>query len=124
MLNGADPFVGPVAGTVAGAPRWLVLGASPRKGVTELPEPVPCGAGWATAELGGVAPTAEGKLEPPRSACGANPVLTVDDFSTVVLSDSDVTWGTAFGVAGVIATGWLAAVLSVGTAAVVAVLTA
>lgn len=70
----------------------------------------------------GVALTAWEELLP-RSARGAKPVLTVDDFSTVVLSGSDVTWDAAAGVTGVVVTGWLAAVLSVGTTAFAEVVT-
>jgi hypothetical protein len=105
---------------------WFALDAPFRDVVTALPAPVPCGAGCATVELGEGVLTAWEELLP-RSACGAKPVLTVDDFSTVVLSGSDVTWDAAAGATGVVVTGWLAAVLSVLTAAfaeAVALLTA
>jgi hypothetical protein len=122
----ADPVVGPVADSDAGAAVWFALDAPFRDVVTALPDPVPCGAGCATVEPREIALITWEELLP-RSACGAKPVLTVDDFSTVVLSGSDVTWDAAAGVTGVVVTGWLAAVLSVVTAAlaeVVAVLTA
>lgn len=117
-----DPVVDPVADSAAGAPVWF----APDTPFRALPVPVPCGGVCATVELGGVALTAWEELLP-RSAFGAKPVLTVDDFSTVVLSGSDVTWDAAAGVTGVVVTGWLAAVLSVVAAAfagVIAVLSA
>lgn len=129
-FNGVDPLVDPVVDPIAdpgaGAPVWFALNAPFREVDTALPDPVPCVAGCATVELRGVGLIAWEELLP-RSACGAKPVLTVDDFSTVVLSGSDVTWDAAAGVTGVVVTGWLAAVFSVVTAAfagVVAVLTA
>lgn len=121
----ADPVVGPVADSAAGAAVWFALDAPFRDVVIALPDPVPCGAGCATVEPREIALITWEELLP-RSACGAKPVLTVDDFSTVVLSGSDVTWDAAAGVTGVVVTGWLAAALSVVTAAlteVVAVLT-
>ena len=128
-FNGVDPLVDPVVDPIAdpgaGAPVWFALNAPFREVDTALPDPVPCVAGCATVELRGVGLIAWEELFP-RSACGAKPVLTVDDFSTVVLSGSDVTWDAAAGVTGVVVTGWLAAVFSVVTAAfagVVAVLT-
>jgi hypothetical protein len=53
---------------------------------------------------------------PPRSACGANPVLTVDDFSTVVVSGWDVACDVTAELTGVVVTGWLAAALTAVTA--------
>jgi hypothetical protein len=73
------PVVEPVADLMVDAPGTVVS------------DPVACGAGCATVELRGVALTAWEELEPPRSACGAKPVLAVDDLSTVVLSGCDVT---------------------------------
>ena len=121
-----DPVVDPVGNPGAGVPVWFALDTPFRDVVTALPDCVPCGAGCATVVFRGVALTAWEELLP-RSARGAKPVLTVDDFSTVVLSGSDVTWDAAAGVTGVVVTGWLAAALSVGTTAfaeVVTVLTA
>ncbi len=106
------PVVDSSADPSAGAPVWFAPITPFREVVTALPDPVPCGAGCATAELGGVALTAWDELLP-RSACGAKPVLTVDDFSTVVLSGSDVMWETAAGVTGVVVTGWLVTALPV-----------
>ena len=92
------PVVEPVADLMVDAPGTVVS------------DPVACGAGCVTVELRGVALTAWEELEPPRSACGAKPVLAVDDLSTVVLSGCDVTWDVAAGVTGVVVTGWLLAV--------------
>jgi hypothetical protein len=57
------------------------------------------------------------ELDPPRSACGANPVLTVDDFSRVVVNGWDVAWDVPAELTGVVVTGWLATELIVVTAA-------
>ncbi len=81
-----------------------------------LPDPVPCCAGSAVAPRE-VVPAAWEKVGPPRSACGANPVLTVDDRSTVVVSGWEVGWDAAAEFTGVVATGWLVTALVVLAAA-------
>jgi hypothetical protein len=90
-----DPLVDPVVDAVAypgtGAPVWFALDAPFREVLMALPDPVSCCAGCAPVKLREVAPTAWDELDGPRSACGAKPVLPVDDFSTVVLSGSDIT---------------------------------
>lgn len=94
-LDGVDPLVDPVVDAVAdpgaGAPVWFALDAPFREVVTALPDPVSCCAGCVPVKLREVAPTPWNELDGPRSACGAKPVLPVDDFSTVVLSGSDIT---------------------------------
>ena len=69
--------------------------------LTGIPDPVPCcTVGPAVAVLAWWEEPA-----PPRSACGANPVLTVDDFSTVVVSGWDVACDVTAELTGVVVTG-------------------
>ncbi len=102
---------------VLGALGCAALGAPVRGVLTGTPDPVPRCPVWSAVALrDAVLFTWEG-LDPPRSACGANPVLTVDDFSTVVVSGWDVAWDVTAELTGVVVTGWLATELTVVTAA-------
>lgn len=84
------------------------------------PGPVPCCAGCSALAPRAIVPAESEKLDPPRSACGANPVLTVDDRSTVVVSGWEVGWEAAPEFTGVVATGWLLTALVVLAAAMFA----
>lgn len=80
--------------------------------------PLLCCAGCSALATREAAPAeGEEELDPPRSACGANPVLTVDDRSTVVVSGWEVGWDAAAEFTGVVATGWLVTALAVLAAA-------
>jgi hypothetical protein len=101
----------------------LLLGSvdAPFQGLPAAsPGPVPCGAGCSALAPREVVPAAWEEADPPRSACGANPVLTVDDRSTVVVSGWEVGWDAAPEFTGVVATGWLVTELVVLAAAMFA----
>ncbi|MFN2536387.1 MAG: hypothetical protein ABR528_14220 [Pseudonocardiaceae bacterium] len=53
------------------------------------------------------------ELELPRSACGANPLPTVDEWVTVVVKGCEVTWDFIAEFIGVVVTGWLGTALPV-----------
>lgn len=72
---------------------------------TASPDPVPRCVDCSALVPGEVGPVALEELDPPRSACGANPVLAVDDRSTVVVSGWEVGWDAAVEFTGVVATG-------------------
>lgn len=107
------PMVDPVVGALVCA----VLVAPLRDALTEVPNPVPCCALCSAVALRAVPLPGWEEFDPPRSACGAKPVLTVDDFSTIVLSGCDVAWEVAAEVTGVVVTGWPVTALPVVTAA-------
>ncbi|MGH3547019.1 MAG: hypothetical protein ACRDQU_02615 [Pseudonocardiaceae bacterium] len=94
-----------------------VLDAPVRGVLTGTLDPVPCCTAWSAVAVRDAVLVAWEELDPPRSACGANPVLTVDDFSTVVVSGCDVAWDVTAELTGVVVTGWLATELTVLTAA-------
>ena len=87
-------------------------------GFVTVLEPVPC---WAVCPLmtlrAAVFVEAEElagrELELPRSACGANPLLAVDEWATVVVSGWDVASDFTAELTGVVLTGWLATTLLV-----------
>ncbi|MGH3780306.1 MAG: hypothetical protein ACRDRO_06665 [Pseudonocardiaceae bacterium] len=93
-----------------------MLGTPVRDVLTGIPDPLPCCTVCSAVALREVVPVAWEELEPPRSACGANPVLTADDFSTVVVSGWDVAWDAPAELIGVVVTGWLETALTVVTA--------
>jgi hypothetical protein len=87
---------------------WLLLGSvdDPFQDLPAAsPGPVLCCAGCSVLAPREVKPAAWEGLDPPRSACGANPVLTVDDRSTVVVSGWEAGWDAAVEFTGVVATG-------------------
>lgn len=94
-----------------------VLGIPVRGVLTGTPDPVPCCTVWSAVALRDAVLVAWEELDPPRSACGASPVLTVDDFSRVVVNGWDVAWDVPAELTGVVVTGWLATGLTVVTAA-------
>jgi hypothetical protein len=98
---------------------WLLLGAV-EDPPAALPDPAPCCAGCSALAPREAVPPPWEELDPPRSACGANPVLTVDDRSTVVVSGWEVGWDAAVEFTGVVATGWLVTALVVLAAAMFA----
>ena len=102
---------------------WLLLGSvdDPFQDLPAAsPGPVLCCAGCSVLAPREVKPAAWEGLDPPRSACGANPVLTVDDRSTVVVSGWEAGWDAAVEFTGVVATGWLVTALVVLAAAMFA----
>lgn len=104
-----DPLVGALVCSVLDAPLW--------DGLTAAASPVLCCALCSVVTLREVALAGWEEFELPRSACGAKPVLTADDFSTVVVSGWDVAWDVAAALTGVVVTGWLLTAPPVVTAA-------
>ncbi len=104
-----DPLVGALVCSVLDAPLW--------DGLTAAAPPVLCCALCSVVTLREVALAGWEEFELPRSACGAKPVLTADDFSTVVVSGWDVAWDVAAALTGVVVTGWLLTAPPVVTAA-------
>ena len=64
----------------------------------------------------GVPVTGE-ELDIPRSVCGANPLPTIDECATVVVSGWEAAWDVTAELTGVVVTGWLGTALPVTTAA-------
>ncbi|MGH3853488.1 MAG: hypothetical protein ACRDR6_08310 [Pseudonocardiaceae bacterium] len=115
-----DRVVEPVVDALVGS----VLAVPEADLITAVADPVPCCAVCSEVALREIVLVAWGELGPPRSARGVNPVLTVDECSTVVVSGWDVAWYVTAELTGVVVTGWLlTALLVVRTAMFVAVFT-
>lgn len=122
-----DPFrsgVGAWAPDVPAVVKLVVVawaGAGPDTAVGDgfvtVLEPVPC---WAVCPLMPLravvfveAELAARELELPRSAGGANPLLAVDEWATVVVSGCEAASDFTAELTGVVLTGWLATTLLV-----------